>query len=67
MKVKLLLLSTEIKPNEFNLTLPAKIGRGKEASLRLVHGQISRLHCELFEEDGQLLGARPGLTQRHIC
>ncbi len=55
MKVKLLLLSTAVKPNEFNVILPAKIGRGKEASLRLVHSQISRLHCELFEQDGQLL------------
>jgi len=55
MKVKLLLLSTAIKPNEFNLILPAKIGRGREASLRLVHGQISRLHCEIYEENGQVM------------
>jgi hypothetical protein len=55
MKVKLTLQSTEIKPNEFNLSkLPAKIGRGKEATLRLIHPQVSRLHCELFEEAGEL-------------
>ncbi len=55
MKVKLTLQSAEIKPNEFNLSkLPAKIGRGKEATLRLIHPQVSRLHCELFEEAGEL-------------
>jgi pSer/pThr/pTyr-binding forkhead associated (FHA) protein len=55
MNVKLVLLSADIKPNEFNLTrLPAKIGRGKEATLRLIHPQVSRLHCELFEEEGEL-------------
>ena len=66
MKVKLLLLSTAVKPNEFNVTLPAKIGRGKEASLRLVHSQISRLHCELFEQDGQLLVATWLRSMAHL-
>ncbi len=54
MKVKLVIVSPEVKPNEYDLTLPAKIGRGHEAKLKLVHPLVSRLHCELFNQGEQV-------------
>ena len=40
------------------------IGRGDDAKLKLVHGLISRQHCELFEDHGRImvrdLGSRNG-------
>jgi hypothetical protein len=55
MKVKLVIIAPEVTPNEFMLTLPTKIGRGHEATLKMVHPLISRVHCEFFEQDGQLM------------
>ena len=55
MKVKLVIIAPEVQPNEFMLTLPTKIGRGHEATLKMVHPLISRVHCEFFEQDGQLM------------
>ncbi len=55
MKVKLVIIAPEVQPNEFMLTLPTKIGRGHEATLKMVHPLISRVHCEFFEHNGQLM------------
>jgi predicted component of type VI protein secretion system len=55
MEVKLIIISPEITPNEFRLPLPITIGRSREAKIKLVHGQISRLHCEIFESDGKVM------------
>ncbi len=55
MKVKMVIIAPDVQPNEFMLTLPTKIGRGHEATLKLVHPLISRVHCEFFEQDGQLM------------
>ena len=54
MKVKLLVVGGEAKAAEINLRLPTIIGRGREASLALPHPLVSRKHCEIYEEDGQL-------------
>jgi pSer/pThr/pTyr-binding forkhead associated (FHA) protein len=54
MKVKLVIVSPEVKPNEYDVTLPTKIGRGHEAKLKLVHPLVSRLHCELFNQGEQV-------------
>src|SRR6516164_982092 len=54
MKVKLVIVSPEVKPNEYEVTLPTKIGRGHEAKLKLVHPLVSRLHCELFCQGEQV-------------
>jgi hypothetical protein len=54
MKVKLVIVSPEVKPNEYDITLPTKIGRGHEAKLKLVHPLVSRLHCELFNQGEQV-------------
>ncbi len=50
MKVKLVIVSPEVSPNEYDVVLPAKIGRGHEAKLKLVHPLVSRLHCELLAD-----------------
>ncbi len=55
MEAKLVVLApAEIVNTEFNLQLPVTIGRGRDAKIKLVHGQISRLHCELYEDNGKL-------------
>jgi predicted component of type VI protein secretion system len=43
------------KDKEFKLALPAKIGRGQEAKLKLVHPLVSRMHCEIYEQGDQLM------------
>jgi hypothetical protein len=55
MKVKLVIVSPEVKPNEYDITLPTTIGRGHEAKLKLVHPLVSRLHCELSCKGEQVL------------
>ena len=42
------------KATEISLTLPAVIGRGRDASLTLPHPLVSRNHCQLFESVGML-------------
>ncbi len=55
MEAKLVALApAEIVNTEFNLQLPVTIGRGRDAKIKLVHGQISRLHCEVYEDNGEL-------------
>jgi len=53
MELKLVIVEPEIMPNEFRLELPITIGRSREAKIKLVHGQISRLHCEIVEVAGE--------------
>jgi pSer/pThr/pTyr-binding forkhead associated (FHA) protein len=55
MKAKLVLISPEADAREFKLALPVKIGRGQEAKLKLVHPLVSRVHCEIYEQDDQLM------------
>jgi hypothetical protein len=55
MKVKLIIVSPEVQTNEYEITLPTKIGRGHEARLKLVHPLVSRLHCELFAEGDKVM------------
>lgn len=40
---------------EIKLRLPTVIGRGREASLTLPHPLVSRLHCEITAQNGQLV------------
>ncbi len=55
MKAKLIIVGADIKPGEYKLKLPAVLGRGKDATLKLVHSLVSRQHCEIFETEGQLM------------
>ena len=54
MQARLALVSPAAAAREFKLTLPTTIGRSRDAKLKLVHGQVSRLHCEIFGRDGML-------------
>ena len=37
------------------LSLPAVVGRGSSAKLRVGASTMSRRHCRLFEQDGEIL------------
>ncbi|MDP6444010.1 MAG: FHA domain-containing protein [Pirellulaceae bacterium] len=54
MQAKLVVVSGDAKPSEVDLKLPTTIGRGREATLTVPHPLVSRLHCELFENEGKL-------------
>ncbi|MCH2182051.1 MAG: FHA domain-containing protein [Mariniblastus sp.] len=55
LEAKLVVVGGEAKQAEVRLkTLPATIGRAREATLTLPHPLVSRKHCEIFEENGQL-------------
>lgn len=45
----------ECEKDEFALTLPATIGRGRENLITLAHALVSRQHCELFAEGTALM------------
>lgn len=53
-EAKLIVVGGDVKTPEVKLKLPTTIGRGREASLTLPHALVSRLHCEIFERDGQM-------------
>lgn len=55
MEAKLVVVGGEAKAAEIDLKLPTVIGRGREAKLTLPHPLVSRLHCEIYEADGQLV------------
>jgi pSer/pThr/pTyr-binding forkhead associated (FHA) protein len=55
MQAKLVIVEPHTQPDEYIVTLPATIGRGQEATLRLTQALISRHHCELFVDQGQLM------------
>lgn len=52
---KLVVVGGEVKTAEIKLRLPSTIGRGRDSTIMLRHPLVSRLHCELFETDGQLM------------
>ncbi len=55
MKAKLVVVGGDAKAAEINLKLPTIIGRGREAALTLPHPLVSRQHCEIYEQDEQLV------------
>lgn len=55
MQAKLIVVEPEIQPNQYELSLPMTIGRGRDSRLKLMHALVSRRHCELFEESGKLM------------
>ena len=55
MDAKLVLVRKGLKPTVVRLKkLPMTVGRGREADLTIAHPTVSRLHCELYEVDGDL-------------
>jgi len=55
MDVKLMVVGGEGDSSEILPKLPATIGRGNQATLKLSHPLISRRHCELFSREDELL------------
>jgi pSer/pThr/pTyr-binding forkhead associated (FHA) protein len=49
-----MLISTDHAQRELKLSLPATVGRGRDAKVKVIHSKVSRLHCEFFEQDGVL-------------
>jgi pSer/pThr/pTyr-binding forkhead associated (FHA) protein len=43
------------KEKTIKLKLPMTIGRSGEATLKVPQSQVSRKHCEIYEEDGMLV------------
>lgn len=55
MQAKLVVVEGRAGRREVVLTLPASIGRKAHQTLQILHPTVSREHCELVEEDGQIL------------
>ncbi len=64
MHAKLVVVGGNAGAPQFELQLPAIIGRSRQTDVTLEHPLISRHHCEVFESSGQLmlrdLGSRNG-------
>jgi len=54
MDVKLIVVEGDTSADEVSVTLPAVIGRGRDAGVTLRHPLISRRHCELYESNGRM-------------
>lgn len=55
MQAKLVVVEPHAQPDEYLVTLPTTIGRGREATLQLTHALVSRQHCQLFAEQGRIM------------
>lgn len=63
MEVRFVILSRSGKPaKDQRLSLPAVIGRGEGATLRLKEDSVSRRHCELIDRDGTVVVRDLGST-----
>jgi pSer/pThr/pTyr-binding forkhead associated (FHA) protein len=54
MQVRMIIIDPPSDGRVLDISLPSTVGRSREASIKLVHNQISRVHCEFFERDGML-------------
>ena len=52
MEINLSVVGGKAKTRQVAVTLPAVIGRSREADLAIAHATISRRHCRLYEVDG---------------
>ncbi|MGH7191990.1 MAG: FHA domain-containing protein [Candidatus Saccharimonadales bacterium] len=55
MEAKLIVVGGKANKVEVPLSLPATIGRGREAHLTVAHPTVSRRHCLVYELDGILM------------
>ena len=62
LEVKLVVVGGATEGDEFQLELPAVLGRACEVTLPLPHPLVSRRHCELVDRDGSLLVRDLGST-----
>jgi pSer/pThr/pTyr-binding forkhead associated (FHA) protein len=52
---KLIVVGGDVQVRQYELRLPAVIGRSRKTDVRLGHALVSRRHCEVFESDGMLM------------
>ena len=62
LKVKLVVVGGATEGDQFQLQLPAILGRARHVSIPLPHPLISRQHCELVERDDRLFVRDLGST-----
>lgn len=55
MQAKLLVVAGDERKRQFELHLPAVIGRSRTTDVTLAHPLVSRRHCELYEVAGRLM------------
>lgn len=55
MNAKLVIVGGRATRKEICLPLPAKVGRSRESDLTVLHPTVSRRHCELFENNGNVM------------
>lgn len=55
MHVKLIMVSGSASSTEIDVQPPVILGRGRKAGITLPHTLVSRQHCEIYEQDGQLM------------
>src|SRR5262245_27945926 len=55
LNAKLVVVGGDVKTTEIKLRLPSTVGRGRGTTIMLPHPLVSRQHCELFENNGQLM------------
>jgi pSer/pThr/pTyr-binding forkhead associated (FHA) protein len=64
MQATFVVIEPNLTPSEYTVDLPATIGRGREADVKFANGLLSRRHCEVVEDDGEImvrdLGSRNG-------
>ncbi len=64
MEAKLVVVGGDAQARQYDLHLPAVIGRSRSTDVILGHPLVSRQHCEVFESNGMLmvrdLGSRNG-------
>ncbi|QGJ68355.1 Hypothetical protein PBC10988_0140 [Planctomycetales bacterium 10988] len=55
MHAKLIVVEGKTNRREIELELPMFVGRRRDSDLVIMHKTVSRQHCELYEEGGQLI------------
>ncbi len=55
MEAKLVVVGGDVQTRQYELHLPAVIGRSRSTDLILGHPLVSRQHCEVFESNGMLM------------
>jgi len=54
-RARLVVIDGEEGTRQFDLQLPAIIGRSRSTDLRVGHPLVSRHHCEVFESEGHVM------------
>ncbi|MEK6233332.1 MAG: FHA domain-containing protein, partial [Planctomycetales bacterium] len=55
MQAKLVVIEGKTNRPEIDLNLPMIVGRRRDSDLVIMHKSVSRQHCELVEQDGQVV------------